>query len=373
MMRPHFEIVSALLLAAAMVGCGSTVPEPVEEAPESAGHQRQAVAEQARLDVPGKRLFEEESFKGNGRTCRTCHGEETGTISQEQLQARFQANPADPVFSPIDSDDGTGRSYTRLLNEATFNVTIPLAPNVRLAANPGATSVKLRRSVPSTLDTPSLEPVLMWDGREPDLASQARSAILEHSEPGRVPPGPQLDMLASYQQTLFSSDALRAYANGGPEPMLPEGTTDAERRGRAFFASNQVCGACHSGPLLNQVPEGNVLGLQPGIRFARVLVSELNPGRRPLQRFVLTRPDGSRLTFSSPDPGRLLLTGKLEDIGTFKIGILWNIQNTAPYFHDGSARTLEEVMAHYERFFRLLGITLTPQDQADIVAFMKLL
>jgi len=47
-----------------------------------------------------------------------------------------------------------------------------------------------------------------------------------------------------------------------------------------------------------------------------------------------------------------------------------------PYFHDNSARTLEEVAAHYTRFFDFVTggfLQLTPQDEADIVAFMKLL
>jgi len=48
--------------------------------------------------------------------------------------------------------------------------------------------------------------------------------------------------------------------------------------------------------------------------------------------------------------------------------------HTAPYFHDNSARSLEELAEHYTFFFEtLVGITLTKQDEADIVAFLKLL
>jgi cytochrome c peroxidase len=57
-----------------------------------------------------------------------------------------------------------------------------------------------------------------------------------------------------------------------------------------------------------------------------------------------------------------------------KITGLRNIKNTAPYFHDNSAKTLEELMAHYaEAFLVVDGITITPQEQADIIAYMKLL
>ena len=59
-----------------------------------------------------------------------------------------------------------------------------------------------------------------------------------------------------------------------------------------------------------------------------------------------------------------------------KIPQLRGIQDTGPYFHDNSAKTLEDVMAHYTKFFAIVtggGLILTPQDEADVVAFMKLL
>src|SRR5687767_8053229 len=44
----------------------------------------------------GKRLFETETFGGNGRTCATCHSPETGTFSTADVQRRLAANPSDP-------------------------------------------------------------------------------------------------------------------------------------------------------------------------------------------------------------------------------------------------------------------------------------
>jgi cytochrome c peroxidase len=52
---------------------------------------------------------------------------------------------------------------------------------------------------------------------------------------------------------------------------------------------------------------------------------------------------------------------------------LWGVSRTAPYFHDNSAKTLEEVVQQYARFFGVLGLTLTEQDQKDLVAYMKLM
>ena len=88
---------------------------------------------------------------------------------------------------------------------------------------------------------------------------------------------------------------------------------------------------------------------------------------------------------SSPDPGRALITGRTstpDNLNAFKIPTLWGVARTAPYFHDNSAKTLEDVMKHYQKFFAIItnpavdgdpAIDLTEQDQADIVAYLKLL
>jgi cytochrome c peroxidase len=63
-------------------------------------------------------------------------------------------------------------------------------------------------------------------------------------------------------------------------------------------------------------------------------------------------------------------------LNAFKIPPLWAVERTAPYFHDNSAKTLEDVMRHYRTFFSIVtsgAIDLTEQDQADVIAFMKLL
>ena len=81
------------------------------------------------------------------------------------------------------------------------------------------------------------------------------------------------------------------------------------------------------------------------------------------------------------DPGRALITGipddpRAENQNAFKISALRGIRHTAPYFHDNSAKTLEDVVAHYTNFFAFVtggGLVLTPQEQADIVAYLRLL
>jgi hypothetical protein len=45
----------------------------------------------------GRRLFDAETFGGNGRMCRTCHSKKTGTFSPEEAQARLAEDPSDPL------------------------------------------------------------------------------------------------------------------------------------------------------------------------------------------------------------------------------------------------------------------------------------
>jgi cytochrome c peroxidase len=353
--------------------------------------------------LDGKRLFERETFGGNGRTCSTCHTSETGTISPREAQKRFKTNRRDPLFLHDGSDDGRGNGASRMLRDATVLVEIPLPPNVSLADDPAARSIVVRRGIPSTLNTPALDRVLMLDGRQPDLEAQATSAISGHAQGKRPPTDAEIRGITEFEATddaFFSSPALRAFARGGPAPELPQGRTDAEKRGRRFFEDvadladfrHGACAACHSGPMLNETNEllSIVAKVPVHTRFQSVRVSELNEAHNPVHEFVFTNPDNTTTRLTSPDPGRALITGVgkesglFDQVNAFKSPTLWGASKTAPYFHDNSARTLEDLVAHYNKFFEVASdvdgagpkpplIVLTPEDQADIVAYMKLL
>jgi cytochrome c peroxidase len=222
----------------------------------------------------------------------------------------------------------------------------------------------------------------------------------------RINPQPEeLRRLAEFQQTdaFFSSLELRNFARGGPSPQLPPGRTESEKRGRLFFEDVAhgpfdkigICAECHTGPLLNETSRFHPLPVPPGSRFQGVLVSEINAANNPVRTFVFTNNDNSKTELTTPDPGRALITGRPDDdvvggiplfnnVNAFKIPSLRAIRRTAPYFHDNSAKTLEDVAAHYALFFAIVtdpdgpgpepsGIILTEQDQGDLVAFMKLL
>ena len=331
----------------------------------------------------GRFLFEQETFGGNGRTCLTCHARDTGTVSPVEAQRRFAMNRKDPLFAHDGSDDGKGNGVGRMLTEATVLVTLPLPPNVSLADDPNARTVTVRRGVPTTLNTPALDRVLMWDGREPDLVTQAQNAVRNHAQVNGPISKADLEAIARFElsDSFFSSPAIRDYARGGPAPTLPVGTTDSEKRGRIFFEDRidpknpkvGSCALCHSGPMLDT--SNRFFPLGAGIRIISDGVSELNVAKNPVRRFVFRNPDGSQTTIDSPDPGLALITGKVADANAFKTTPLWGVARTAPYFHDNSARTLDDVGVHYAKLFAQVDprVVLTPQDIADMTAYMKLL
>ena len=345
-----------------------------------------------------RKLFDHETFGSNGRTCRTCHSKKTGTFSPQEARARLLADPTDPLFLHDGLDNGqfgTGR----ITEHATVRIAISLPDDVTLADDPQRRTVVFNRGTPSTVNTPALDRLLMYDTREPTLQRQALNAIHGHAQATRAPSPLELDLIKEFQQTdprFFSSDVLERFARGGPGPELPAGTTAAERRGRAMFddvpfdglTTRGICNVCHAGPMLNQFAAVNPIG-PPGGRRADIGVSQRNLIGNPVYAFIVRNPDGTETLVNTPDPGVMLTTPlpspppgsgfpqppRAFFANVFKIPTLWAVARTAPYFHDNSAKTLEEVAEHYAFYFRngQLRFNFTPQDEIDMVAFLRLL
>jgi hypothetical protein len=366
----------------------------------------------AERETSGQRLFDHETFGGNGRTCRTCHSGNNGTITVADVQERLRRDPSDPLFIHDGLDDfvsGTSRIGTH----ATILIRRPLPPGVVLLDDPSATSVVLARGVPSTVNTPALDPALMYDLRDQTLQEQALGAIRGHAQNTVEPTAEQLHAIAEFQRTnirFFSSSALQSFAMGGPAPELPAGRSPSEKRGREFFVDapwdppnkKGVCAQCHSGPLLNTANEFTTAatGAPPGWRAFDVMVSTRNLMNNPVHTFEVTDACNAPIVVQSPDPG-IMLTGvynipMLAELippeflcilhpaffaNMFKTPQLHGVRHTAPYFHDNSAKTLEDVMEHYRFYFTAnagfpitdSNILLTDQDIQDIIAFLKLL
>lgn len=75
-------------------------------------------------------------------------------------------------------------------------------------------------------------------------------------------------------------------------------------------------------------------------------------------------------TVRTTDPGRAMVTGRWRDIGKFKGPVLRALAARAPYFHDGSAASLADVIAFYDTRF---AIGLSKSEKADLLAFLQAL
>jgi cytochrome c peroxidase len=360
----------------------------------------------------GQRLFDHETFGGNGRTCRTCHSGNDGTIDPQEVAERLAEDPSDPLFLHDGLDDFFGGT-SRIAAHATILIERELPEGVVMLDDPSATSVVVARGVPSTVDTPALDAALMYDLRDLDLRVQASGAIERHAQAAIPPTADQLAAIAEFQQTdkrFFSSKALKSFAEGGAAPALARGHTASEKRGREFFVDAEwnppskkgVCALCHSGPMLNTANEFATIptGAPPGWRAFDIGVSSRNLMNHPVRAFEVTDLCNTTLVVRSPDPG-IMITGVYnipmlaqflppEDTcilhpgffaNMFKTPQLHGVKHTAPYFHDNSAKTLEEVLEQYVFMFTSnvgfpltdSNILLTEQDVRDIIAFMRLL
>jgi cytochrome c peroxidase len=118
------------------------------------------------------------------------------------------------------------------------------------------------------------------------------------------------------------------------------------------------CGTCHDSPNIghHSVPAPLDLGLTDAER------------RTPdLPLYTLRNAATGELRQTS-DPGRAMVTGKWADIGKFKGPILRGLSARAPYFHNGSAATLRDVVDFYNDRFQ---INLSDQEKSDLVAFLS--
>jgi cytochrome c peroxidase len=90
--------------------------------------------------------------------------------------------------------------------------------------------------------------------------------------------------------------------------------------------------------------------------------------RTPDMPLYTLRCISTRQVYKVTDPGRALITGKCKDIGRFKGPVLRGLASRAPYFHNGSAATLRDVVDFYDSRFHL---ALSEKDKHDLVAFLQ--
>ena len=212
-----------------------------------------------------------------------------------------------------------------------------------------------------------------WDGRAASLEDQAKGPVVNPVEMGmgeleeamnrvRDIPGYRswfekafagedpmtvenaAKAVAAYERTLITPDsAYDRHVNGDKKAL-----TEQQLRGMETFAS-VGCTSCHSGPAFNGP------AMKPGTGF--------------FMKFPAYTDNGYSKQFKlMEDKGRAEVTGNDVDAHTWKVPTLRNIALTAPYFHNGSVKTLNEaveVMAVTQ-----LNQKLTGEQVNDIEAFL---
>ena len=129
------------------------------------------------------------------------------------------------------------------------------------------------------------------------------------------------------------------------------------------------CGTCHDTP--NVGNHSVKAPLDIGIADAGAMSPPaLDISGLPV--FTLTCKQGplAGTVYTVTDPGRALISGQCKDIGRLKGPILRGLASRAPYFHNGSAAKLMDVMNFYDQRFK---IGFTGQEKEDLVNFLNTL
>ncbi|HTJ17568.1 MAG TPA: hypothetical protein VL494_12370 [Steroidobacteraceae bacterium] len=357
----------------------------------------------------------------NGRSCESCHLPQVGwSIRPVDVELKFlltQGN--DPIFNPQDANSPTPDVSSLQAKRASYSMlrkglfrrggAIPAAGEFFIAsfddplgAGASSTTVQAYRRPLATANF-HIAMNIGWHDQNTNgsgnvfqgLKTQADGNIKGGQE-GAPPTDDTLNSIANYelglafaQQLSFSAGLLNVCgAKGGPENLSaqtqvkgPFDLFDAWRdlkpgscgikavdRKRAQIARGQDvfnsagCNGCH-----NAANNGsNVDGKLFDIHASRVQF------RKPGMPLYTMQNKQTGETRETTDPGRALRSGKWADMDRFKVPSLRGISARAPYFHNGIAANLDEVVSHYEAE---LGFTFDerPGDRAALIAFLEAL
>src|SRR5262249_27831412 len=126
-----------------------------------------------------------------------------------------------------------------------------------------------------------------------------------------------------------------------------------------FTGPDSITGAC---TICHDTPNAGDHSVK-----APLNIGVADPVRAPYLPVYTLRKLATNERIRITDPGRAMVTGKWQDIGRFKGPILRGLAARAPYFHNGSAATLADVVDFYDARFT---IGLTPREKRDLIAFL---
>ena len=259
--------------------------------------------------------------------------------------------------------------------------------NPKPPVRPGITDERLRRDVPSLLNVADASP-LHHDGPEPSLEVQILSPLFNKAEMANttfddltnrlaaIPEyraafasvfrsAPTIEnlgaALAAFERSLVSGNSAFDMWRQREQPSVASALQDSEltegaQSGYALFTGKAGCADCHV----------------PG-KFTTNAFLNTGIGFQSEARRVAVHPE------APTDRGREEVTHKREDRYKFRMPTLRNVELTAPYMHDGSLKSLEDVVAYYdkggssdpEKDARIKRLGLRDAEKQALLAFLK--
>ena len=374
--------------------------------------------EAATFSTRGFVALKSEFFKPqgtNGQTCQSCHiPAEAWSVTPATLQRSFdKTNGTDPGFSSLDANnpdmdvstpEARRAAYSMMLTRGVFRRGGPPKADAEweliAVEDPHGYAnvnrlVHWRRSMPTT-NFPVGSVTVNWDAAS-NIGKGQRAALdnlttrLITGPMHGQPPTPEVVAdIGDFETSLFTAQVTvpgvgrldADGARGGPEELAKMTKAEGDfnlfdawkddpnpkraqiARGQRIFnsmnPSHKSCIACHNSVNNGTSFDNTMFDINTASAAART--PDL-----PLYTFRNKRTGETR---QLTDAGFGNITGKWDDLGLFKTPTLRGLAARPPYFHNGIAATLEDVVRHYEKHF---GFVFTDEERADLVAFLNAL
>jgi cytochrome c peroxidase len=374
--------------------------------------------EAATFSAQGSVNLTGEYFKAqgtNGQSCASCHiPEEAWSITPATLQRLFdETDGTHPVFNPLDANnpsmdvstkEARRAAYSMLLTRGVFRRGGAPRPNsewelIEVEDPHGFANVNQlvhwRRAMP-TINFPVGSATVNWDAAS-NVGKGQRAALVNQTNrlvtgalQGPPPTAEVVENIVGFEESLWTAQVTvpgvgrldSDGAHGGPEALSKMTKAEGEfnlfdawagsenpkraqiARGQKVFNDTNVghlsCNACH-----NSVNNGT--NFNNTLFDINTASAEARTPDLPLYTFRNKKTGEIR---KLTDAGLGNITGLWDDLGRFKTPTLRALAARAPYFHNGIAATLEDVVRHYEKHF---GFSFTDEERADLVAFLNAL
>jgi hypothetical protein len=294
----------------------------------------------------------------------------------------------------------------------------------------GGRPIILKTGTLADIDPETGNPVsmnLMSDARESSLKTQALSAIMGHEQARVAPSREQLQKIVDFESQVYVAQAAHIFGGplavtGGPAALGPAALRDhpagvlgdndydpvfglfntwkgndyyraSVARGADIFMFRQfwlrdaahinsiglgnplkrTCATCHNAQMTGQDLSAGWVDVgttnYPTWTETSAESSELPVFKITCNRDADPHPYLGRVIYTT-DPGRALISGRCVDVGSIVMQQLRGLAARSPYFANGSAKTLREVVDFYDRRF---DMKLTDQEKEDLINFLEAL